>query len=173
MNDYERIPEDYGGGLPEGELHEERSDEVWYHLSDEYLRVDDGSQLAGVGVKKWCLPLFEKHLNWKKAEFGSSRMFFDERMDALATILASYPTADTKKLSKEFGLSIAHIGIIAHYYGVHKTEERRREVRIENGREAFLRLLWAERKKQKPKRHGNQNQQKHQRRNDGDGSDAK
>ena len=100
-------------------------------------------------------------------------MFFDERMDALATILASYPTADTKKLSKEFGLSIAHIGIIAHYYGVHKTEERRREVRIENGREAFLRLLWAERNKQKPKRHGNQNQQKHQRRNDRDGSDAK
>ena len=144
MTYYERIPTDYDEGLPEGELHEERCDEVWYHLSDDYLHVDGRSQLAGVGVQKWWLPLFEKKLGYQY-DRNASLDHFDERMDCLATLLAAYPTANTYKLAKEFGLTRNYLMQLVAHYGVYKTEERRHEIRIENGREAFIRMLWAER----------------------------
>lgn len=116
--------------------------------------------------------MFEKKLGYQY-DRNASLDHFDERMDCLATLLAAYPTANTYKLAKEFGLTRNYLMQLVAHYGVYKTEERRHEIRIENGREAFIRMLWAERRNRKNlNNHANQTKQKHFRRNDGDEHDA-
>lgn len=69
---------------------------------------------------------------------------FDIRFHMLATFLASYPTANTAKLAKEFGLNGEYAKQLANFYGVHKDAEKRREICQRNGdNPKSRRYLWA------------------------------
>ena len=93
------------------------------------------------------LPWFEKALNWTHRNVWTDK--FDERMDLLNKLLALYPFTDIDKLVDEFKLTAGRINQLAQFYGVHKTKEKRRDINIRNGRDAFLRKYWAGKNKDK------------------------
>jgi hypothetical protein len=70
-------------------------------------------------------------------------------MDLLSKMLALYPFTDIDKLVDEFKLTAGRINQLAHFYGVHKTKEKRRDINIRNGRDVFLRKYWAKKNKDK------------------------
>lgn len=73
---------------------------------------------------------------------------FDIRFHLLATFLASYPTVDTAKLAKEFGLTEKYSKQLANFYGVHKDKEKRREICQRNGdNPKSRRYFWAVKKR--------------------------
>lgn len=91
----------------------------------------------------WWLPWFDKvlHLNDGKK---NPMAHFDIRFHLLATFLASYPTADTAKLAKEFGLNVEYAKQLANFYGIHKDADKRREICQRNGdNPKSRRYLWA------------------------------
>ena len=76
---------------------------------------------------------------WRYAPDGA----MEQRLDILASILASYPNQDTEAIAKTYGMAPGTISILAHYFGVYKSKAKRREINIKNGRDVFLRLLYA------------------------------
>lgn len=70
-------------------------------------------------------------------------------MDLLSRLLALYPFTDIDKLVDEFKLTAGRIKQLARFYGVHKTKEKRRDINIRNGRDAFLHKYWAGKNKDK------------------------
>ena len=82
-------------------------------------------------IIRWHLPTFSRALSWSPKL--SKDRHEDERMHLLATLLALYPTADTKDMSKEFCMSEQSICKIAQYYGVQKSREKRKEINRRNG----------------------------------------
>lgn len=92
----------------------------------------------------WWLPWFDKKLHLKHDRKTNPMVHFDIRFHLLATFLASYPTADTARLAKEFGLTDEYAKQLANFYGVHKDKEKRREICQRNGdNPKSRRYLWA------------------------------
>ena len=94
------------------------------------------------------LPKFVRKLKdrWQQERVSprsSNDCLLDERTDLLATLLALYPNTPTDKLAEEFMMEEKTICQIAHKNGVYKSDEERRRINIENGRDAYLRLYWA------------------------------
>lgn len=96
----------------------------------------------------WWLPWFDKKLHLKHDRNTNPMAHFDIRFHLLATFLASYPTADTAKLAKEFGLNGEYAKQLANFYGVHKDAEKRREICQRNGdNPKSRRYFWAVKKR--------------------------
>ena len=76
---------------------------------------------------------------WRYAPDGA----IEQRLDILASILAAYPDQDTEAIAKTYGMAPWTIAHLAHYFGVYKSKDKRREINIKNGRDVYLRLLYA------------------------------
>lgn len=92
------------------------------------------------------LPTFEERLGWS-GDQRDPNQHIDERTHLFATMMALYPFTDNDELAKEFMMSPKRIAFYANKHYVYKDYITRRAIYIANGRSAYLRKLWAERKR--------------------------
>lgn len=105
----------------------------------------------GYACPVWYLPRFEGFENVNQAT--NKKEEWDERFHLLATFLASYPDADTNTLAVEFGLGAQFARKLANFYGVYKSESKRREICHHNGDNPRSRsFLWFRKNKMKNKK---------------------
>lgn len=100
--------------------------------------------LLNMYLPKFVRKLKEKWQQERVSPRSSKECLLDERTDLLATMLALYPNTPTKELAEEFMLEEKSVIWIAHKNGVYKSDEERRRICIENGRDAFLRKYWTQ-----------------------------
>lgn len=91
------------------------------------------------------MPKFKKLLGWD----GSKRRYdyMEERLHLLATMLSLFPFTKTKDLADEFMISAQEVKFWAWLYGIKKNKTHIRRCCIENGREQFIKNLWAKKRK--------------------------
>lgn len=91
------------------------------------------------------IPKFTNKLGWD----GSVRHYdyMEERLHLLATMMALFPFTPTEELAKEFMVSEQMVKFIGWLYGAKRSRKYRRKVCIENGREQFIKNLWAKKRK--------------------------
>jgi len=91
------------------------------------------------------MPKFKKLLGWD----GSTRRYdyMEERLHLFATMMAIYPFTETAEIAKDFMLTEQEVKFWAWFYGIKKNKAYRRKCCIENGREQFIKNLWAKKRK--------------------------
>ena len=89
------------------------------------------------------LPYFREKLNW---DYTKKYDYWEERLHLLATMLSLFPFTKTKDLADEFMISAQEVKFWAWLYGIKKNKAHIRRCCIENGREQFIRNLWAKKK---------------------------
>ena len=62
-------------------------------------------------------------------------------------MMALFPFTSVDDLEKEFMISRQDIKALAWLYGIKKTKRYRRRINIKNGKDSFLRKLWAARRR--------------------------